>query len=661
MKLLYQKSRTFPKWSKIHPDQISVRRYYPEDDGIRADFDCSSRLPHANHIEMSGLFCSAIVSYRIDEKRALTLYRHTIFPALRINPDDTRGSLTTVFGGIRFTVNGKQEQVKRVFFNGMLTFLSSMAGVELCRTIYVAPEKKALIEEIVLDCPVECALDLKSFRREKRVRACFLAEDTEVQLTTKLFLDGREIYKKGTIRLAAGKHRMTAVYCAEHITEREAAAEKKKREDFIAANHRRLCIKTPDSDLNREIRFAKLRASESIFQTKNGLMHAPGGGQYYAALWTNDQCEYANPLFACLGYDIAQRQSLNCYRLYSALARPDRAVYSSIIAQGDGFWHGAGDRGDSSMYVYGLTRYLLTTGDREHAREFLPALRAACTYIMHKMNDDLVVESDSDELENRFESGKANLSTAVISYDAFLSMSFLEAELDNSSQSEIYQAFAQKIRLGIKHYFAADVEGFSTYRYCAEETKLRSWICLPLTVGIDDRADGTAVALKSDFLKKTCGLLTRSGEKTFWDRSMLYTIRGLFYVGKADDALEMLTEYTQTRLYGEHVPYPIEAFPEGNGAHLAAESALYVRIFTEGLLGFRPVGFRAFELKVNLPSKWERVSISGFVYANSRMTIEVKRKGERVSVRIGEIGYQAEMAMNQIVTVLLPNAEKTKE
>ena len=36
---------------------------------------------------------------------------------------------------------------------------------------------------------------------------------------------------------------------------------------------------------------------------------------------------------------------------------------------------------------------------------------------------------------------------------------------------------------------------------------------------------------------------------------------------------------------GEHVPYPVEAWPEGNQRHLSAESALYCRIFTEGLFG----------------------------------------------------------------------------
>ena len=656
MQLLYRKYRTFPAWSHVRAKQLHARRYEPAEDGICAVFNASSRLPHANHVEMSGFLCSAIISYRIDEKQRLKLHRHTIFPSLRVNPDDTRGSLTVNFDGLRFTVNGKTERVDRVVFNGMLRFTSAADNVRITRTLCTAPEKPALLEALQLHCPADCTLAVNRFKPMRTVRACYMANGQAVRLYTEVFLNGQPLHS-GKVKLFAGTNTLTAIYCIQPITAQEAEAQLQKRNTFLSESDARLHIETPNDDLNRELRFAKLRASESIFQTKNGLMHAPGGGQYYAALWTNDECEYANPLFAYLGYDAAQAQSLNCYGLYSALASPTRAIYTSIIAQGDGYWHGAGDRGDSSMYVYGFARYLLTTGDCENAKKYLPALEAACAYVMHRMNAEYVIESDSDELENRFESGKANLSTAVISYDAFVSMSYLEKELGNEEKSRCYADFADKVRIGIENWFEAEVEGFATYRYCAEETHLRSWICLPLTVGFDRRARGTAAALKSERLKKPCGLLTRSGEKTFWDRSLLYAVRGLFYVGLADDALEMLTEYTAARLYGEHVPYPIEAFPEGNGAHLSAESALYVRIFTEGVMGFRPVGFRAFTLKANLPSAWDEFSVRNFIYADVTLHICMKRSGQGIAIDIPQIGYHADTFPNQTVTVTLPGKE----
>lgn len=41
--------------------------------------------------------------------------------------------------------------------------------------------------------------------------------------------------------------------------------------------------------------FAKLRGAESIYRTKGGLMHGPGGEAYYAAVWANDQASISTP------------------------------------------------------------------------------------------------------------------------------------------------------------------------------------------------------------------------------------------------------------------------------------------------------------------------------------------------------------------------------
>ena len=74
-----------------------------------------------------------------------------------------------------------------------------------------------------------------------------------------------------------------------------------KRKKIINETFLDLVFESPDEIMNRAFSFAKLRAVESIFNTKGGLMHAPGGGNYYAAIWANDQAEYANPFFHSLG------------------------------------------------------------------------------------------------------------------------------------------------------------------------------------------------------------------------------------------------------------------------------------------------------------------------------------------------------------------------
>ena len=125
-------------------------------------------------------------------------------------------------------------------------------------------------------------------------------------------------------------------------------------------------------------------------------------------------------------------------------------------------------------------------------------------------------------------------------------------------------------------------------------------------------------------------MLTRSGEKTYWDRSLLYALRGLFYVGETLKAADLLVRYTKERLLGFHPPYPIEAFPEGNSAQLSAESALYLRIFTEGILGYRPTGFDTFEIKPNLPQDWDYFEVKNMQLCGKRFDISAKNGTEYV-------------------------------
>ena len=111
--------------------------------------------------------------------------------------------------------------------------------------------------------------------------------------------------------------------------------EEEKREGLISRIRSTLQLETPDPILNQMFNFAKLRASESIFATKGGLMHGPGGGSYYAAIWANDQAEYIGPFVPFLGDVDGIEAALNCYRLFRSFMGPDYApIPSSIIAEG---------------------------------------------------------------------------------------------------------------------------------------------------------------------------------------------------------------------------------------------------------------------------------------------------------------------------------------
>jgi hypothetical protein len=164
---------------------------------------------------------------------------------------------------------------------------------------------------------------------------------------------------------------------------------------------------------------------------------------------------------------------------------------------------------------------------------------------------------------------------------------------------------------------------------------LRAWICLPLTVGIFDRSKGTIDALFSPRLWTADGLATQAGKDTFWDRSTLYALRGVLQTGETEKAMNFLKYYSRRRLLGEHVPYPVEAYPEGNQRHLSAESGLYCRIYIEGLFGIRPIGFNSFNCTPRLPKDWNEMSLNNIHSFGKVFDLKVSRQGkDKLSITI---------------------------
>lgn len=630
MRIPYNRGRIskFARWAKMGADERILHTY--EKDKIV--YTAKDEI-FANHIEMAGRKTAAIISYGTDKENSLRLNLHAVFPTLRYNPNDTHSSFDNNFKGVNIQVDGEKskEKVKTFEFDGVLVINTIINKLEVVREFYPASYSKALIEKITLKNTSDNAVNIDIIKLDKTISLSKYASVHKEEIIIKVLADAEKF------KLDRGESKTVNIaYCAE-LKSKDIQIDFEKeyahRKEFLKEMEDKLKIETPSEVINTMAKFAKIRASESIFDTKGGLMHCPGGGGFYAAVWTNDQCEYVNPLFAYLGYDVGIEQSINSYGLYKKYIKPNSTIITSIIAEGDGVWHGAGDRGDNAMYAYGLARFLLARGDKELAMEFLPYLETCLKFTIDKINSDGVVASDSDELENRFESGKANLCTSCLAYDALISNAILFKEFGKNEIADKYQDIAEKLKDSILKYFGANVEGYETFRYCKEEKRLRSWICMPMVVGINDRSQATVDALLSDKLRKGNGLLTRSGEKVFWDRSLLYALRGLFSAGYADRAIELLKSYSKTRLLGSHIPYAVEAFPEGNQAHLSAESGLYVRILTEGVLGLKFVGLGKFILQPNLPTEWDRFSIKNIYIGNKAIDISVVRNKEAYDIK----------------------------
>lgn len=599
-------------------------------------------IPHYDHIEMSGEKVSTVLRYGVNADGSFQLERSLVWPMLRTIPNNTHASLMQRYA-IDFpsllTVNGgtlKNGQVKSVSLDGLLTAVSEYtAPVPVGITCSIFPSttlpmicerytvKNNSAKPLTLTIP-----ELKALYKtdeKKGVEGSYTIETGILNSGVFILPPGKEVQFDTYIR-AYSQSQSPIV----PDVEKEAGS----RKAFIRQMWDDLVFESPDETINRMFAFAKIRASESIYRTSGGLMHGPGGESYYAAIWANDQAEYVGPFFPYLGYNTGNEASFNAYRHFARFMNKEyKPIPSSIIAEGKDIWNGAGDRGDAAMIAYGAARYALVRGDRTEAESLWPLIEWCLEYCRRKLNDGGVVTSDSDELEGRFPAGKANLCTSTLYYDALLSASYLGKDLNKpASLTTAYRKQARTLHKAINAYFGATLDGFETYRYYNGNTVLRSWICMPLVVGIEERSKGTIDALFSPELWTKDGLLTQAGSETFWDRSTLYALRGVFAAGATEKAVSYLSYYSGQRLTGDHVPYAIEAWPEGSQRHLSAESGLFCRIVTEGIFGIRPTGIHTFTITPRLPQSWPAMSLKKIHAFHSDFDINITREKDKIRV-----------------------------
>jgi hypothetical protein len=595
---------------------------------------------------MSGEQISVVLRYGVDENNVFKLNRSLVFPMLRTLPNNTHASLTQRFHmniPSLLIVNGlslENQRAKSISLDGKLTVVSTCEYanmgeahkktpgpvIELTQEVFPSTTDAALIEiysiKNISDKPL--SILVPEYKATYRT-------DPATGLNGAYILDSY-IQQAGLKQVAPGES-TTFSAC---ITGRkntsaplriDAETQKEARESFVEQMWSKLVLETPDEILNKAFAFAKIRACESIYKTAGGYMHSPGGEAFYAAIWANDQAEYINPFFPYVGYQKGNESALNAFRHFARFTNAEyKPIPSSIIAEGTDFWNGAGDRGDMAMIAYGAARYALALGNYDTAKELWPLITWCLEYCNRKLNAQGVVASDSDELEGRFPAGNANLCTSSLYYDALISAAYLGREiLQNAALANKYKAQAKQLRKNIESWFGSNVQGFDTYRYYEGNDVLRSWICIPLTVGIDERSEATINALFSPFLWTDNGLLTQSGGSVFWDRSTLYGLRAAYMAGYTEKATHYLKAFSTKRLLGDHVPYPVEAYPEGEQRHLSAESGLYCRVITEGLFGIRPTGLRSFTLTPRLPAAWDEMKLRNLSACETVFDLIVKR------------------------------------
>jgi len=648
--------------------------------GVVWNLTKETRLPHEDNVEMSGRGASAIIHYAVDTNRMVTVKREMIYPQMRpfIKDGDPKWWATyrnylrrdyTDAEVLPRIVSGGKEipfgPVDSIGFSGHLVIHHAPGpeGLRLSRHLYPAPRQHAAYEMLELrnegETPLAVSLEPQTTAEEHAGEAgkfrtvSGLASKPEMILQPGVPSYGYVFFKAGK----AGREILSNVY-------EEAETAYGGRREMVRDLQEELVLETPESIYNTLFALSKVRGAESIFDSKLGLVHSPGGSRYYIGFWANDQAEYINPFFPYLGYELGNEAARNMWRVYQeAIPEDGSNIRYSFEMEGDAPANPL-DRGDAAMIAYGLSHYLLAGGDEAIARELWPLLAWCLDYNDRKLNKDGVVTSQSDEMEGRIETGDANLSTSSLYYGALQTSISLAGELGKEDLARTWVKRRKNLARAIEKFFGARVEGLKTYRYYDGHENLRHWIALPLVVGLHDRKDATLIGL-FDSLWTDNGVHVEKNHpdpkvsEIFWDRGTLYALRGAFIAGATGRAHERLLQFSRARLLGDRVPYVVEAFPEGNMAHLSAESGLYCRVFTEGLFGMLPTGFRSFSLQPRMPEGWYKMALRN-VHAfgsDAGFDIEVNRIGNEFTVRVkdanGKVVQEGKMTAGERLEIKL--------
>ncbi len=617
---------------------------------INLDVTNEDNLPYEDNIEMAGKLVAGIVSYKIDENKKLSISREIFFPQLRtfIKTNDPewkhyRAYFKDVYNDDilpDIIINDKiyvPGDVEKVIINGKLQFKHApVHGIALTRTFYPSMSQRIFIEEWKLTNLSEKSITLlgnNNYRKKtsKGVKGKYSAISTSNIKNSFTINQGASYSFSIGISATLNEEKEIDVTSNEFLNERN---------NYLAQIKNSLTLVTPNKTLNTLFEFSKIRASESIFESKLGLIHSPGGGRYYVGFWANDQAEYVNPFFPYLGYETGNKAAINMYDLYTKEITDDyKNIRYSFEMEGDAPINTL-DRGDAAMIAYGALQYALTSGSGTTAKKLWPLISWCLEYNNRNLNNFGVVSSESDEMEGRIETGNANLSTSSLYYGALnLAIDLAKSLKKPEDDIQKYKDQAQKLFLAIESYFGSNIEGLDTYKYYKEHNQLRHWICLPLVVGIFNRSEETTKALFENLWTKNGVHVEKnhpkkSNSEIFWDRGTLYALRGTYLAGAKELSTQKLIEFSTIRLLGNRVPYVVEAYPEGSMAHLSAESGLYCRVFTEGMFGIIPTGLDSFKCTPRLPKNWNHMALENIKAFDSNFNIHVTRKGKKLQVKI---------------------------
>jgi len=573
----------------------------------------------------------------VEKKKALFVAGRESSPEVRVNDQPL-----------------KSEFPSSVTFDGLLTLTYPVSeGVLVTRTVYPSMTKALVIEEWQIRNATgkRVAVTVTPARKVKPV-----GENIAIVWSCP-GMKTTEVKAGGVLSLSTC---VQAKLTAEPDLAVNVAAERGARRAMAeAAWTGPGRLETPEPALDVAFALQKLHVLETPIETIKGVITHNGSLTYSPGVWANDPVEYSSPVFPFFGDAVLNRASMNMYRVWQDYCQEKGIVPFPGSFEGPGLRLTQRERGDDAMVLYGLSRFLLFQGDRAAAEELWPLIEFSAASVLQHTTAEGIIASETDEMEGRYPTGKANLSTSSLAYGGYRQAARLAQALGKPVAAEFDQ-HAEALRNGIEAYFGAEVEGFKTYRYYKENTTLRGWILLPLAMGITDRQEVTVAALMSDNLwpHRLAGadILAESTRPTEWGRETYYALRVLFKAGRTEEALDITRRVVEAQIFGSKGPYPDE-----DAIDMLCPGSLYPRVFTEGMFGIVPTGLDSFECTPWLPKAWPRMALRDLRAFGRAWDLVVERAGDqqKVTVRSGGKTLMTGLGLaGKTYSLTFPNVKK---
>jgi hypothetical protein len=551
---------------------------------------------------------------RTDKGKAIFEANDALRPAIRIDGDPFHPGTPATVG-----------------FDGLLTLAyPEQDGVVATRTVYPSMTKTLVLDEWQLrnagGKPVTVAVEAGRVARPESNQVAMIWQAPAVEPARLAPGETLRFHASVQARLV-GEPDLTPDVAAEHAARRAVA-------DAAWKGPGRL--ETPDRDLDMAFALQKFHVLETPIETHKGIITHNGSLTYSPGIWANDPVEYSSPLFPFFGDDGLNTAALNMYRIWLDFCRehgidpfPGSFEHAELKLVQRG-------RGDDAMVLYGLSKFLLFLGDRKAAEALWPLIEFSAESVVKHTRPDGIVASRTDEMEGRYPTGDANLSTSALACGGYRLAAHLARALGKPPAAE-FDRRSDALRKAIESFFGATVEGYETYRYYDGNKTLRGWILLPLAMGITDRQDATLDAMLSDKLwpsrLKGGDILAESTRPTEWGRETYYALRVLFRAGRTEAALDTTRRVVRAQIFGPRGPYPDE-----DAIDMLCPGSLYPRAFTEGLFGIVPTGLDSFECTPWLPAEWPKMALRDLRAFGRGWDLVVERAGDRQKVAVTASG-----------------------